>query len=97
LSPLHANKEEMISTLREGQWYLLSYVEVVVANTHERFSSHVFQIKFLRKTTMEYVAHKIRCHFIECFDFSRIKNAVPVEKKFVVGEYFSFCFVLILG
>ena len=93
LSPLHAYKEEMISTLREGQWYLLSYFEVVVANTLERFSSHVFQIKFLRKTTMEHVVPKVRCHFIECFDFYRIKNAA-VEKKFVVGEYFSFCFVL---
>ena len=51
----------------------------------------------LRKTTMEYVAPKIRCHFIECFDFYRIKNAVHVKKIFVVGEYFSFCFVLILG
>jgi len=44
LSPLHAYKEEMISTLREGKWYLLSNFEVVVANPLERFSSHVFQI-----------------------------------------------------
>jgi len=43
---------------------------------------------------MEHVAPEVRCHFTECFDFYQIKNAAPVEKKFVVGEYFSFCFVL---
>jgi len=84
----------MIDTLREGRWYLLSYFNVVMANTHERFFSHVFQIKFLNKSTMEHVSPNRRCHFIECFDFYRIKNAGPVEKKFVIGEYFSFfCFI----
>jgi len=62
---------------------------VVVANPLERFSSHVFQIEFLKKTTMEHVAPKSRYHFIECVDFHTIKHAAPIQKKFVVDEYFS--------
>ena len=61
---------------------------MVVANPLERFSSHVFQIEFLKKTTMEHVAPKSRYHFIECVDFHTIKHAAPIQKKFVVGEFF---------
>jgi len=82
----------LISTLREGKWYLLSNFEVVVANTQERFSTHVFQIKFTRKTTMKHVAPKTRCQFIDCVDFYRIKHTSTAENKFVVGEYFSIYF-----
>jgi len=41
LSPLHAYKEEMISTLRERKYYLISNFEVVVANPVERFSNYL--------------------------------------------------------
>jgi len=38
---------------------------------------------------MEHVSPKSRYHFIECVDFHTIKHAAPIQKKFVVGEYFS--------
>jgi len=39
ISPLHAKKEVLISTLKEVQWYLLSHFNVVVANPLDRFST----------------------------------------------------------
>jgi len=87
ISPLHANKDMLISTLKEGQWYLLSHFDVAVANPQDRFSNHVFQLKFLRKTTMDEIAPRKRCQFIDCWPFNRLKHASTVEKLFVVGQH----------
>ena len=94
ISSLHAKKEVLISIFKEGQWYLLSHFDVIVANPLDRFSNHVFQLEFLRKTTMDKVAPRKRCQFIDCWPLYRIKHASTVEKQFVVGQHLSICFQL---
>ncbi|CAB87733.1 putative protein [Arabidopsis thaliana] len=55
-SPLHVKKEVLISTLKEGQWYLLSHFEVAVANPLDRFSNHpLYRIKHASTVEKQFV------------------------------------------